>query len=100
MPRSATPSSAGFVRASPRGEARDNRASACSDAGARCLVHAEKPGSQVMFQVALYDLIYKSMKDYAAEAAQIAEQARRARPHCRTPLDGGCGTWERARLLG
>jgi SAM-dependent methyltransferase len=53
-----------------------------------------------MFQVALYDLIYKSMKDYSAEAGQIAELIRRARPHCRTLLDVGCGTGEHARLLG
>jgi SAM-dependent methyltransferase len=53
-----------------------------------------------MFQTALYDLIYMSMKDYSAEAGQIADLIRRARPHCRTLLDVGCGTGEHARLLG
>jgi len=53
-----------------------------------------------MFQAALYDLIYMSMKDYSAEAGQITDLIRRARPHCRTLLDVGCGTGEHARLLG
>ena len=53
-----------------------------------------------MFQAALYDLMYRSMKDYSAEAGQIADLVRRARPHCRTLLDVGCGTGEHARLLG
>jgi len=53
-----------------------------------------------MFQAALYDLIYKAMKDYSAEGGQIADLIRRARPHCRTLLDVGCGTGEHARLLG
>jgi trans-aconitate methyltransferase len=51
-------------------------------------------------QASLYDLFYKSMKDYPGEAADIANLIRRARPDCRTLLDVGCGTGEHARLLG
>ena len=46
-----------------------------------------------------YDLIYSSMKDYAAEAAQVAALLRRLNPHCRTVLDVACGTGEHARHL-
>jgi SAM-dependent methyltransferase len=51
-------------------------------------------------EAVLYELFYTSMKDYAADAGQIAHLVRRARPHCRTLLDVGCGTGEHARLLG
>ena len=49
---------------------------------------------------ALYDLIYAPIKDYPAEAGQVAGLLRRARPRCRTLLDVACGTAEHARLLG
>lgn len=49
---------------------------------------------------ALYDLIYAPIKDYFAEAGQVAGLLRRARPRCRTLLDVACGTAEHARLLG
>ena len=45
-----------------------------------------------------YDAIY-SFKDYAAEAAQIAERLRSMRPGARTILDVACGTGEHARML-
>jgi SAM-dependent methyltransferase len=49
---------------------------------------------------ALYDLIYTPIKDYPAEAGEVAGLLRRARPRCRTLLDVACGTAEHARLLG
>jgi SAM-dependent methyltransferase len=49
---------------------------------------------------ALYDLIYTPIKDYSAEAGQVAGLLRRARPRSRTLLDVACGTAEHARLLG
>jgi SAM-dependent methyltransferase len=49
---------------------------------------------------ALYDLIYGSIKDYAAEAGRVAALIHSARPGCRTVLDVGCGTAEHARVLG
>ena len=48
---------------------------------------------------ALYDLIYTPIKDYSAEAGQVAGLLRRARPRCRTLLDVACGTAEHARVL-
>ena len=47
----------------------------------------------------LYDLIYSSLKDYAAEAAQIASLLRRVHPSCHTVLDVACGTGEHAHRL-
>lgn len=46
-----------------------------------------------------YDLIY-SFKDYAVEAANIADLIRKELPTARTILDVGCGTAEHAKLLG
>lgn len=47
----------------------------------------------------LYDAIYFSFKDYAAEAADIAQRIRAEHPQARTVLDVGCGTGEHARRL-
>jgi SAM-dependent methyltransferase len=54
-----------------------------------------------MFDVSAeyYDLIYSTLKDYALEAAQIANLLRQNNPRCRTILDAACGTGEHARLL-
>jgi SAM-dependent methyltransferase len=47
----------------------------------------------------LYDLVYSSFKDYAAETSQIAGIIRREHPRARTVLDVACGTGEHARRL-
>lgn len=47
----------------------------------------------------LYDIIYSSFKDYAAEADRIAALLRSSHPACRSVLDVGCGTGEHVRLL-
>jgi len=47
----------------------------------------------------LYDLIYASFKDYAAETAKIAALLRSVHPSCQTVLDVACGTGEHALLL-
>jgi SAM-dependent methyltransferase len=46
-----------------------------------------------------YDLIYSTLKDYAAESEQIAELIRAEQPGARSVLDVACGTAEHARLL-
>ena len=40
----------------------------------------------------LYDLIYRSFKDYAAESARVDEIIRSRNPNARTLLDVACGT--------
>jgi SAM-dependent methyltransferase len=48
---------------------------------------------------AVYDIVYSSLKDYAAETAEIARLLRQLHPDCRTILDAACGTGEHARWL-
>ncbi|HEX6051953.1 MAG TPA: class I SAM-dependent methyltransferase [Gemmatimonadaceae bacterium] len=47
----------------------------------------------------LYDAIYFTFKDYAAEAADVAHRIRAEHPQARTVLDVACGTGEHAKLL-
>jgi SAM-dependent methyltransferase len=47
----------------------------------------------------LYDTIYSTFKDYAAEVDQIVALLGEEHPSCRTILDVACGTGEHARLL-
>lgn len=47
----------------------------------------------------LYDAIYGSFKDYAAEAATVAAAIRHHAPTAQTVLDVACGTGEHARQL-
>jgi len=47
----------------------------------------------------LYDLIYSSIRNYAAEAEQIASLLRAMHPPRHTIPDVACGTGEHARLL-
>lgn len=46
-----------------------------------------------------YDLIYTAMKNYAAEAAAVAQVIRAHLPDARDVLDVACGTGEHARCL-
>ena len=46
-----------------------------------------------------YDLIYSQFKDYAAEAANIADLVANTHPSARKILDVACGSGEHARLL-
>lgn len=46
-----------------------------------------------------YDRIYGSLKDYAAEAADLAAVIRRSCPQARTALDVACGTGAHAAAL-
>ena len=48
---------------------------------------------------ALYDLIYSTFKNYAAETAALAALIQREHPRANTILDVACGTGEHARLL-
>ncbi|MGH9246209.1 MAG: class I SAM-dependent methyltransferase [Acidimicrobiales bacterium] len=43
-------------------------------------------------EAAVYDALYNRIKDYATEAAQVAELVRQRNPAARTLLDVGCGT--------
>jgi SAM-dependent methyltransferase len=43
-------------------------------------------------ETVVYDLLYNRIKDYGAEAAQLAELIRDRRPGARSLLDVGCGT--------
>ena len=47
----------------------------------------------------LYDAIYGSFKDYAAEADTVAKVIRANQPNARTVLDVGCGTGEHVKHL-
>ncbi len=47
----------------------------------------------------LYDLIYARIKDYPAEARQVADLLGRVHARCRTILDVACGTGEHTYLL-
>ena len=47
----------------------------------------------------VYDAIYFGLKDYSAEAAEIAQRIRDEHPRARSVLDVACGTGEHAWLL-
>jgi SAM-dependent methyltransferase len=47
----------------------------------------------------LYDILHTGNKDYAAEAAEVAEVIRKVHPEAKTLLDVACGTGEHGRLL-
>lgn len=42
----------------------------------------------------LYDLIYKSIKNYEEESSKVRDLIERCRPGCRTVIDVACGTGE------
>jgi SAM-dependent methyltransferase len=56
-------------------------------------------GSMYTSSADLYDLIYTSLKDYAAEARWLAGLLQELAPGARTLLDVACGTGEHARWL-
>lgn len=47
----------------------------------------------------IYDAIYSTIKDYAAESDQLTRLLRNEHPKSQSVLDVGCGTGEHARLL-
>lgn len=47
----------------------------------------------------LYDTLYRTFKDFAAEAGVVAGSIKRRCPYANTVLDVGCGTGEHAKYL-
>lgn len=48
----------------------------------------------------LYDRVYRTFKDYAAESERLTRVLHAEQPRCRTLLDVACGTGEHAYHLG